>query len=325
MVEDRRQINSGNKIETKITGELFNLIYKANISGLRKIEKGNILKNKRFKETIEKWYGRKIPYVVVEPDLILIFEDYNRVVDDSVICAVEIKFFKESRDLNKKLRQAYREFGQPLRNLLFGFDAALLWHIFSEEIDEEKIKNYSQLLEDTIQKLKLPISYIATKFSQKKFKIFQPWDIYYSDVDYIIRSLKGLLENRKNPLLTSGENLEAPPFRRGKKYIARVGFTFKGVLMVTDWILAIATVCYVIGTFLLWYTTRQMVKETRDVTKLYIPLLLTFIYKPTYGMSQNEYDKWCKDIRNVIRGCMEPSLKKVFPEKADEILKLFEG
>jgi hypothetical protein len=211
--ETKEKTKSGNKIETKVNSELLNLIHQANISGLRKIEKGSILKNKRFREIIEKWYGKKIPHVVAEPDLILVFEDYNRLVDDSIISAIEIKYFKENPHLDKKLRQAYREFGQPLRDLIFGFDTAILWHIFSKEINEEKIKNYSQLLEDTIQKLDLPIIYIATKFVQNKFKIFQPWDIDYSDINYIIKCLKGLFENKRNPLLnikeTSDESIKS--------------------------------------------------------------------------------------------------------------------
>ena len=189
-----------NKIETKITEKILHLIREANVYGLRKIEKGSILKNKRFKETIEKWYGRKIPSVLVEPDLILIFEDHRKVIDNNIICAIEIKFFKSSPNLDKELRQAYREFGQPLRNLIFGFDAVALWHIFDEEISDEKIKNYTQLIRDVVERLQLPMEYIATKLSQHKFKIFQPWDIDYSDVEYVIRSVKGLLENKRNPL-----------------------------------------------------------------------------------------------------------------------------
>jgi hypothetical protein len=209
----KEKTESGNKIETKVIMELLNLINQANIFGLRKIEKGSILKNKRFRETIEKWYGIKIPHVVAEPDLILVFEDYDSLVGDSIIGAIEIKYFKENPHLDKELRQAYREFGQPLRDLIFGFDTAILWHIFSKEINEEKIKYYSQLLEDTIQKLNLPIIYIATKLSQNKFKIFRPWDIDYSDINSTIKCLRGLFENKRNPLLnikeTSDESIKS--------------------------------------------------------------------------------------------------------------------
>ena len=57
--ETKEKTESENRIETKVNRELLNLIHQANISGLRKIEKGSILKNKRFRETIENWYGKK--------------------------------------------------------------------------------------------------------------------------------------------------------------------------------------------------------------------------------------------------------------------------
>jgi uncharacterized iron-regulated protein len=37
----------------------------------RRVEEGG------FKEIVEKWYGRKNPWPLVEPDLILVFEDYS--------------------------------------------------------------------------------------------------------------------------------------------------------------------------------------------------------------------------------------------------------
>lgn len=187
-------------IEVKVTKKFHRLISNSGIYGLRKVEKGSILKNKRFRRTVEDWYGKKAPWPIIESDLILVFEDYSKVIDGNLIAAIEIKFFKQSQNLDKQLRQAYREFGQPLRNLMYGFDSVALWHVFHEAIDEEKIKGYTTIVGDTIEKLKLPVVYLGTKLSQDKFKIFQPWDSACNDMNYIIRSLKGLFENKRNPL-----------------------------------------------------------------------------------------------------------------------------
>jgi hypothetical protein len=189
-----------NAIETKITNKLYQLIKSAEIYGLRKIEKGSILKKKEFREIVEKWYARKILWPLIEPDLIFVFEDYlNKRGDRNLIAAVEIKFFKLSKNLDKELRQAYREFGQPLRNLIYGFDSVCLWHVFDENISEGKIKDYTTLIWDTIERLKLPQSYFATTLSSDKIKIFKPWEIVSNDIDYIIRSFKGMLENKQTP------------------------------------------------------------------------------------------------------------------------------
>lgn len=194
---------SDKQSEVKVTKELHRIISSSGLHGLRKVEKGNILKNKRFRGTIQDWYGKKAPWPIIESDLILVFEDHSKVIDGNLIAAIEIKFFKQSQNLDKQLRQAYREFGQPLRNLMYGFDSVALWHVFDETIDERKIRNYTTIVGDTITKLNLPVVYLATKISEDRFKIFQPWDLDYNDMNYILRSLKGLFENKRNPLSQS--------------------------------------------------------------------------------------------------------------------------
>ncbi len=189
-----------NQNEVKVTKRLNRLISSSGVHELRKVEKGSILKNKRFRGTVQDWYGKKAPWPIIESDLILVFKDYSKVIDDNLIAAIEIKFFKQSQNLDKQLRQAYREFGQPLRNLMYGFDSVALWHVFHEAIDKEKIKGYTTIVGDTIEKLRLPVVYLGTQLSQDKFKIFQPWDLDYNDMSYIMRSLKGLFENKRNPL-----------------------------------------------------------------------------------------------------------------------------
>ncbi len=179
----------GDITESKIINKLIQLININGISDLKKIDKGATLKGKRFKETIEKYYHRKLLWPLIEADLIFVFEDWKMIFDRNLIVAVETKYFppKTESDLEKQLRQAYREFGQPLRNLVYGFDSILLWHIFHESIEDKKIEMYTNTVSDTIKKLDLPMLYFWTKFSENRFKFYQPWSFDYQDLRYLIK------------------------------------------------------------------------------------------------------------------------------------------
>ena len=83
------------------------------------------------------YFNIELPKIFAVPDLVLVFEDYTKVEKDFFIIAIELKYFryqKNKREVNKKLREAFREVGQPLRYLVFGYDAAVLWHVFQSEL-----------------------------------------------------------------------------------------------------------------------------------------------------------------------------------------------
>lgn len=190
--------------EAKITNKLKNLIDATKMTSFKKIDKGAILKGSRFRETIEKYYREKLLWPLIETDLILIFEDYREIIDKNLIIAIEVKYFppKKEIDLDKQLRQAYREFGQPLRNLIYGFDSIMLWHIFHEKVEDEKIKSYTNTVNKTINKLCLPMLYFATKILDDKFKFYQPWNIDYNNIEYVLNYIKNSCAEKRNPLTT---------------------------------------------------------------------------------------------------------------------------
>ena len=75
----------------------------------------------------------------------------------------------------KQWRQSFLEIGQALRDLLYGFDAAVLWHLFAEGFSDEEIQKYTCMCAEVIEKLKLPIVYFATKLTeQDRFEFFKP-------------------------------------------------------------------------------------------------------------------------------------------------------
>jgi len=168
---------------------------------VKKATSGKCVRSKAFRDALE-WYGLKTPWLAAEPDLILVFEDYRRVVDDAMLVAVELKYFRADKRLHNKLREAFRGIGQPLRYLAFGFDSALLWHVFDREVGEDIIiKPYTKSVKDVIEKLRLPLAYIATSVFNGKFKLFQPWHIEECDVDYVASSIRGLCDSKRNPAI----------------------------------------------------------------------------------------------------------------------------
>jgi len=171
---------------------------------IKKADMGACLKSQVFREALG-WYGLEAPELIAEPDLILVFEDYKRLIDDVMIIAVELKCFQakgELKQLKKDLRKAFREIGQPLRYLPLGFDSAVLWHIFEDIGHEELIRQYVRLIgDDTIERLNLPIVYFATTaLSNDALRLYWPLDIK-CDIGYAIRYLKNLCDGKRNPVL----------------------------------------------------------------------------------------------------------------------------
>ena len=137
-------------------------------------------------------------------------EDYTHLLDEWLLVAVEIKYFKGSSKSRKKyLDKAFREVGQPLRYLLYGFDASVLWHIFSEDFDEQIIRAYSQMVLEVVKKLNLPMTYFPTKYvGENQFCAY----VLGSPTRHDLRSLIGWMLNIcrdtvRSPLLPSDDEV----------------------------------------------------------------------------------------------------------------------
>lgn len=110
-IKERIMKTFANLTEPQIIDKIKKLINVAKISGLRKIDKGAVLKGLRFRETIEKHYRGKLLWPLIEADLILIFEGYKEFIDRNLIVAVEIKYFTPKVAADKQL--------SPLQAALF--------------------------------------------------------------------------------------------------------------------------------------------------------------------------------------------------------------
>jgi hypothetical protein len=107
--------------ESDIIGKLLGLFRKTDV--VKKVSKGESLPKSAIKEVLE-WYKSIAPSISVTPDLILIFEKNLKEPDEALLVAVECKYFLSEN--KKQLRQVFREVGQPLRNLIFGYDLVIL-------------------------------------------------------------------------------------------------------------------------------------------------------------------------------------------------------
>jgi len=185
--------------ETQVAKRFLDLVSQATYAGLKKVSKSAAIFRTRF------WEAAKIkdvsmPRPLVLPDLILIFEDYKKYVDDYIIVALEMKWFKR-KNLDHRLREAYRAFGQPLRNYLYGFDSVSLLHLFDEDVEDQQVIEYTETIKSSIEMLDLPIVYLAMKLSKDRFRIYQPVDIQgFQDVAYVTRYLRNLSDGKRIPL-----------------------------------------------------------------------------------------------------------------------------
>lgn len=191
--------------ETGVIARLYKLTKDAGISSLKEIYKGKTVTSSEFKEVVSKWYGRNLPWPLIEPDLILVFEDHKKVIDNVLIIAVEAKYFRRTPGLGKRLREAFRQIGQPLRSYIFGFDSAILWHLFSGDIEEKVVRSYTNVVDEVIKKLELPVVYFATKIADDDFRVYKPLDIEHYDIGSVIRYLRNLCDDRRNPALRDNE------------------------------------------------------------------------------------------------------------------------
>jgi len=87
---------------------------------------------------------------------------------------------------------------------VYGFDSAVLWHVFDREIDNAAVRAYSNVVGEVIEKLKLPIAYFSTKIiDEGEFLVLKLLELGdFSDVGYIVNwMINYCRDNVRNPLL----------------------------------------------------------------------------------------------------------------------------
>ena len=90
---------------------------------------------------------------------------------------------------------------------------------------------------------------------------------------------------------------------------------------IATWIIAGTTIIYAIGTLLLWYTTRESIKQSVETHRLDILVALINLHKPVYGMQQESFNNYSEFIKG-IEPLISCSLQKNYPEGHEKILTL---
>jgi len=185
------------KDEIDLTNRIYEKIDKNKPYSLKKLEKFVNLANKDFEGIWSGWYKGETP-PKLEVDLIFVFEDLNEVIDDALIIGTEVKYF---RDL--KSRNFYEGLGQALSYSVFGFDGLSLWHLFSREVEDNKIKNFATATKEIIEKFNLPFFYICGKIIEEeelKIKYFNT-GFYEIELKSIADWMLNTIREKRNPLL----------------------------------------------------------------------------------------------------------------------------
>lgn len=87
-------------------------------------------------------------------NIITVFEDFGRKIDNVLIVSTEIKFFTEE-GLKKHFKSSvYGSLGQVLSYSIFGFDGLSLWHLFQKDIEDDKIQSLSKTTKEILSGFK---------------------------------------------------------------------------------------------------------------------------------------------------------------------------
>ena len=171
---------------------------------LKKIEKFFNLANKSFEDIWVGWYRGGAP-PKLEVDIITVFEDISEKIDDALIIATEVKFFK---DLNRRF---YEGLGQVLSYSIFGFDGLSLWHLFDKNIEDNKIQSFSKATVEILSGFNLPVFYLCGRVLDEEkliIKSFAPSNME-EDVKYFVGWMRKYVgdDNIRNILLFENKPL----------------------------------------------------------------------------------------------------------------------
>lgn len=152
----------GRKIETTIVNGLYDSIKKTSLYDLMRIERRVPLKSRGLGEIFESWHRFKVPFEP-EIDLALVFRDVNKIVDDALIIAVEVKYFSGEIQGKRSKRRFSSGLGQAMSYGSMGVDGISLWHIFSETVDDDTIKRYFWAMNEVLTVFDIPLLYCSMR------------------------------------------------------------------------------------------------------------------------------------------------------------------
>jgi len=113
------------------------------------------LKRRGLGEIFKDWNPFELAFEP-EVDLVLVCRDYDKIIDDALIIAVEVKYFSSESE-SKRFSSGL---DQTMSYGLVGFDGISLWHIFSKAINEDTIKRYVAAMRRILEIFNIPLYYL---------------------------------------------------------------------------------------------------------------------------------------------------------------------
>lgn len=201
------------KDEKTLIGRIYEELNNNKPYRLKKLYKFVNLANKNFENIWSGWYKGQTP-PKLEVDIIPAFKDSQKVIDDALIIGIEVKYFKDFRGF-------YEGLGQILSYSIFGFDGLSLWHLFSKDVEDNKIEIFANATEEVIKGFNLPIFYLCGRIideEELKLKSFAPSSSIERDIKYFVDWMRNYItdRNNRNVLLFESKPL-GPNFEEIKK------------------------------------------------------------------------------------------------------------
>lgn len=113
----------------------------------------------KYKEYWAKWFGKDIPPLQPQIDLLLVKRD------DFSLRAIEVKYFEMQ---GKRIDKSYYEgIGEVLALMNFGFESVALWHCFNENIPLNLMNNYATHVANLKETINLRFDYTCFRVAEE--------------------------------------------------------------------------------------------------------------------------------------------------------------
>ena len=69
---------------------------------MRNTISGDVIARKLYENVLIKYSGSYAPIIIAKPDIILVVEDYKRIINELLLIAVKLKYFKEFKQNSRR-------------------------------------------------------------------------------------------------------------------------------------------------------------------------------------------------------------------------------
>ena len=180
----------------KLAGVIDEERKQSKLSGLKLCTAHLNLARKSFTEVWDTWWKGRLP-PKLEVDVVLAFDDHSKLIDDALLLAVEVEYFKAG-----KRGHFYAGLDQAQAFAVFGFDGLVLWPLF-REVERSTVESYGSAMKEVLDGFSLPIVYFACELADDwKLKCVQPSAVE-GDLVSTVRWMRNHFDDskRRNPLL----------------------------------------------------------------------------------------------------------------------------